>query len=43
VVNVQGDLPTIDPADIRAALGPLSDPSSTSRRSAASSTDDRAD
>ena len=26
VVNVQGDLPSIDPADIRAALGPLSDP-----------------
>lgn len=26
IVNVQGDLPTIDPADIRAALGPLSDP-----------------
>jgi 3-deoxy-manno-octulosonate cytidylyltransferase (CMP-KDO synthetase) len=26
VVNVQGDLPTLDPADIRAALGPLSDP-----------------
>jgi 3-deoxy-manno-octulosonate cytidylyltransferase (CMP-KDO synthetase) len=26
VVNVQGDLPTIDPADIRAALGPLADP-----------------
>lgn len=26
VVNVQGDLPTIDPADIRAALAPLSDP-----------------
>jgi len=26
VVNVQGDLPTIDPADIRAALGPLSEP-----------------
>jgi 3-deoxy-manno-octulosonate cytidylyltransferase (CMP-KDO synthetase) len=25
VVNLQGDLPTIDPADIRAALGPLSD------------------
>jgi 3-deoxy-manno-octulosonate cytidylyltransferase (CMP-KDO synthetase) len=25
VVNVQGDLPTIDPADIRAALTPLSD------------------
>jgi 3-deoxy-manno-octulosonate cytidylyltransferase (CMP-KDO synthetase) len=27
VVNVQGDLPTIAPADIRAALGPLTDPS----------------
>lgn len=26
VVNVQGDLPTLDPADIRAALTPLSDP-----------------
>ncbi len=26
VVNVQGDLPTIDPANIRAALGPLTDP-----------------
>jgi 3-deoxy-manno-octulosonate cytidylyltransferase (CMP-KDO synthetase) len=26
VVNVQGDLPTLDPADIRAALAPLSDP-----------------
>jgi 3-deoxy-manno-octulosonate cytidylyltransferase (CMP-KDO synthetase) len=26
VVNVQGDLPTVDPADIRAALDPLSDP-----------------
>jgi 3-deoxy-manno-octulosonate cytidylyltransferase (CMP-KDO synthetase) len=26
IVNVQGDLPTIDPAEIRAALGPLSDP-----------------
>jgi 3-deoxy-manno-octulosonate cytidylyltransferase (CMP-KDO synthetase) len=26
VVNVQGDLPTIDPADIRTTLGPLSDP-----------------
>lgn len=26
IVNVQGDLPTIAPADIRAALGPLSDP-----------------
>jgi 3-deoxy-manno-octulosonate cytidylyltransferase (CMP-KDO synthetase) len=26
VVNVQGDLPTIDPAEIRAALAPLSDP-----------------
>ncbi len=26
VVNVQGDLPTVDPADIRASLGPLADP-----------------
>jgi 3-deoxy-manno-octulosonate cytidylyltransferase (CMP-KDO synthetase) len=26
VVNVQGDLPTIEPTDIRAALGPLADP-----------------
>jgi 3-deoxy-manno-octulosonate cytidylyltransferase (CMP-KDO synthetase) len=26
VINVQGDLPTIDPADIRAALMPLADP-----------------
>jgi 3-deoxy-manno-octulosonate cytidylyltransferase (CMP-KDO synthetase) len=26
VVNAQGDLPTIDPADIRAALAPLADP-----------------
>jgi 3-deoxy-manno-octulosonate cytidylyltransferase (CMP-KDO synthetase) len=26
VVNVQGDLPTIDPHDIKAALGPLADP-----------------
>jgi 3-deoxy-manno-octulosonate cytidylyltransferase (CMP-KDO synthetase) len=26
VVNVQGDLPIIEPADIRAALGPLADP-----------------
>lgn len=26
VVNVQGDLPTIDPNHIKAALGPLSDP-----------------
>ena len=26
VVNVQGDLPTIEAADIRAALGPLADP-----------------
>jgi 3-deoxy-manno-octulosonate cytidylyltransferase (CMP-KDO synthetase) len=26
VLNVQGDLPTIDPADIRAALAPLADP-----------------
>jgi len=26
IVNVQGDLPTVEPADIRAALGPLGDP-----------------
>jgi 3-deoxy-manno-octulosonate cytidylyltransferase (CMP-KDO synthetase) len=26
VVNLQGDLPTLDPADIRAALAPLADP-----------------
>ena len=26
VVNVQGDLPTLDPGDIRAALAPLADP-----------------
>jgi 3-deoxy-manno-octulosonate cytidylyltransferase (CMP-KDO synthetase) len=26
IVNVQGDLPTIDPADIRAAVAPLTDP-----------------
>jgi 3-deoxy-manno-octulosonate cytidylyltransferase (CMP-KDO synthetase) len=26
IVNVQGDLPTLDPADIRAALAPLADP-----------------
>jgi len=26
IVNVQGDLPTIDPADIRAALVPMADP-----------------
>jgi 3-deoxy-manno-octulosonate cytidylyltransferase (CMP-KDO synthetase) len=26
IINVQGDLPTIDPADIRATLAPLSDP-----------------
>ena len=26
VVNVQGDLPTVDPAVIRAALAPLADP-----------------
>ena len=25
IVNVQGDLPTVEPADIRAALGPLED------------------
>src|SRR6195256_6088626 len=26
IVNVEGDLPTLDPADIRAALAPLADP-----------------
>jgi len=26
IVNVQGDLPTLDPANLRAALAPLSDP-----------------
>jgi 3-deoxy-manno-octulosonate cytidylyltransferase (CMP-KDO synthetase) len=26
VVNMQGDLPTLDPADLRAALAPLADP-----------------
>lgn len=26
VVNVQGDLPTLDPGDVAAALGPLADP-----------------
>jgi len=26
VINVQGDLPSLDPADIRAALAPLADP-----------------
>jgi 3-deoxy-manno-octulosonate cytidylyltransferase (CMP-KDO synthetase) len=26
VVNIQGDLPTLDPADVRAALAPLADP-----------------
>jgi 3-deoxy-manno-octulosonate cytidylyltransferase (CMP-KDO synthetase) len=26
IVNVQGDLPTLPPADVKAALGPLSDP-----------------
>jgi 3-deoxy-manno-octulosonate cytidylyltransferase (CMP-KDO synthetase) len=26
IINVQGDLPTLDPADIRAALAPLADP-----------------
>jgi 3-deoxy-manno-octulosonate cytidylyltransferase (CMP-KDO synthetase) len=26
IVNVQGDLPTLDPGDIRAALAPLDDP-----------------
>ena len=32
VVNVQGDLPTIEPSAVRAALGPLGDAASTSRR-----------
>lgn len=27
IVNVQGDLPTLNPADITAAIGPLADPS----------------
>jgi 3-deoxy-manno-octulosonate cytidylyltransferase (CMP-KDO synthetase) len=40
VVNVQGDLPTIDPADIRAALGPLSDPNVDIATLAAVITDD---
>jgi 3-deoxy-manno-octulosonate cytidylyltransferase (CMP-KDO synthetase) len=40
VVNVQGDLPTIDPADIRAALGPLSDPKVDIATLAAVITDD---
>ena len=40
VVNVQGDLPTIDPADIRAALGPLSDPAVDIATLAATITDD---
>src|ERR1700704_7176776 len=26
IVNVQGDLPTLEPADIRAAIAPLTDP-----------------
>ncbi|HWP25239.1 MAG TPA: 3-deoxy-manno-octulosonate cytidylyltransferase [Xanthobacteraceae bacterium] len=26
IINVQGDLPTLPPADVKAALGPLSDP-----------------
>src|SRR6266487_2139502 len=26
IVNVQGDLPTLDPTDIRAAIAPLADP-----------------
>jgi 3-deoxy-manno-octulosonate cytidylyltransferase (CMP-KDO synthetase) len=26
VINVQGDLPTLEPADVRAALAPLADP-----------------
>jgi 3-deoxy-manno-octulosonate cytidylyltransferase (CMP-KDO synthetase) len=40
VVNVQGDLPTIDPADIRAALAPLSDPAVDIATLAAVITDD---
>jgi 3-deoxy-manno-octulosonate cytidylyltransferase (CMP-KDO synthetase) len=40
VVNVQGDLPTIEPADIRAALGPLSDPNVDIATLAAVITDD---
>ena len=27
IINVQGDLPTVEPADIRAVVGPLDDPS----------------
>ena len=33
VVNVQGDLPTLAPADLAAALSPLDDPLSISQRS----------
>jgi len=40
VVNVQGDLPTIEPADIAKALGPLSDPNVDIATLAAVITDD---
>jgi 3-deoxy-manno-octulosonate cytidylyltransferase (CMP-KDO synthetase) len=40
VVNVQGDLPTIEPGDIRAALMPLSDPAVDIATLAALITDD---
>jgi 3-deoxy-manno-octulosonate cytidylyltransferase (CMP-KDO synthetase) len=40
VVNVQGDLPTIEPGDIRAALMPLSDPAVDITTLAALITDD---
>jgi 3-deoxy-manno-octulosonate cytidylyltransferase (CMP-KDO synthetase) len=39
VVNVQGDLPTIDPEDIRAALMPLADPAVDIATAAAAITD----
>jgi 3-deoxy-manno-octulosonate cytidylyltransferase (CMP-KDO synthetase) len=40
VINVQGDLPAIDPADIRAALGPLDDAAVDIATLAAEITDD---
>jgi 3-deoxy-manno-octulosonate cytidylyltransferase (CMP-KDO synthetase) len=40
VVNVQGDLPTLDPADIRAAFAPLSDPAVDIATLAATITDE---
>ena len=40
VVNVQGDLPTVEPADIRDALGPLTDPKVDIATLAAVITDD---